>query len=185
MALLRYPLEAFVADAKHLMASSNDVADILNRGSTLQERLIATPDWLPEAVRRPRGSGANPNHGSYLLYCETPGGEGLTVTAVLWGPGDHAGPHDHHTWGLIGLVQNTIQETRFRRLDDGQRPEYALLEQDRVDTFQPGQVSVLTPGSDEIHQMDNPATGSRWRSTSTGETWRGWSAASSTPPLGR
>jgi predicted metal-dependent enzyme (double-stranded beta helix superfamily) len=125
----------------------------------LLERLIRDPDCLPEPVRTPLGRGANPNHGSYLLYREQPGGPGLTVTAVVWGPGDHAAPHDHHTWGLIGVVQNGIQETRFRRLDDRTRDDHATLERDRVARLRAGEVSLLIPDEDEIHQMDNPTGG--------------------------
>ena len=84
-----------------------------------------------------------------------PGGEGLTVTVVVWGPGDHADPHDHHTWGMIGVVENAIQETRFRRLDDRSRPDWAQLEKDKTGLYKPGEVSVLIPDVDEIHQMDN------------------------------
>ena len=56
---------------------------------------------------------------------------------------------------MIGVMSNTLSETRFRRLDDRSNPEYALLEKDRVGTFSPGEVSLLVPDVDEIHQMDN------------------------------
>lgn len=157
MTPVRYPLDEFVEDTRRVLSTSGGVAEVLGRGSSLLERFIRTPECPPEELRIPNGAGSNPNHGSYLLYRETPHGEGLTINAEVWGPGDHAAPHDHHTWGLIGVVQNSIQETRFRRLDDGRRPDYALLEQDWVSTFQPGQVSTLTPDLDEIHQMDNPS----------------------------
>ena len=77
------------------------------------------------------------------------------MTAVVWGPGDHAAPHDHHTWGMIGVLENSLAETRFRRLDDRSNPEYARLEKDRVMDNRPGEVTLLIPDVDEIHQMDN------------------------------
>ena len=55
------------------------------------------------------------------------------------------------------MVNNALTETRFRRLDDGSDPEYDLLEKDRVSTFRSGEISLLVPGVDEIHQMDNPS----------------------------
>jgi predicted metal-dependent enzyme (double-stranded beta helix superfamily) len=58
---------------------------------------------------------------------------------------------------MIGVMNNTLQETRFRRLDDRSQPDYARLEQDRVSLFKPGEVSLLIPELDEIHQMDNPS----------------------------
>ena len=100
----------------------------------------------------PRGRGPGQTTASYALYR---GASGLLITAVVWGPGDHSAAHDHHTWGMIGVMNNALTETRFRRLDDGSNPEYALLEKGRVGNFVPGEVSLLTPEVDEIHQMDN------------------------------
>ena len=77
------------------------------------------------------------------------------MTTVVWGPGDHVGPHDHCTWGMIGVMDNGITETRFTRHDDRSRDDYAELERDRETLVRPGEVSLLVPDVDEIHQMDN------------------------------
>ena len=119
MTLTRYSLDQFIADMNALVASQPDPASIFDRGSAYLERLIGDPEAIPERFRQPSGRGSRPNHGSYALYR----GPGLFVSSVVWGPGDHAGPHDHHTWGMIGVVDNAIQETRFRRLDDRDRED--------------------------------------------------------------
>jgi predicted metal-dependent enzyme (double-stranded beta helix superfamily) len=98
------------------------------------------------------GKGSRPNHGSYALY---QGDSGLLVTAVVWGPGDHASPHDHGTWGMIGVMDNALTETRFRRVDDRTKEGFATLEKDRTSQFKPGEITLLIPEVDEIHQMDN------------------------------
>jgi predicted metal-dependent enzyme (double-stranded beta helix superfamily) len=149
-----YTLDDFIHDMEGLVDSGADHAAIFDRGAPWLERLINNPDCIPEEYRGPVGKGPRPNHGSYVLH-RSP--NGLLVTAVVWGPGDHTGPHDHHTWGMIGVMNNTLQETRFRRLDDGSQADYAHLEKDRVAMFKPGEVSLLVPGVDEIHQMDNPS----------------------------
>ncbi|MCS5654824.1 MAG: cysteine dioxygenase family protein, partial [Dehalococcoidia bacterium] len=77
------------------------------------------------------------------------------VTAVVWGAGDHLGPHDHRTWGMIGILETGITETRYRRVDDYDVDGYAKLEKDRVATCKPGEITLLVPIEDEIHQMDN------------------------------
>jgi predicted metal-dependent enzyme (double-stranded beta helix superfamily) len=153
MTALKYSLEEFTHDMEALLEEQPDQARIFDTGVSHLERLISNADAIPSKYRVPVGKGRRPNHGSYLLYR---GESGLLITAVVWGPGDHASPHDHHTWGMIGVMNNTLSETRFRRLDDGSDAEYALLEKDRVTTFIPGEVSLLIPDSDEIHQMDNP-----------------------------
>ncbi|MHB8574964.1 MAG: cysteine dioxygenase family protein [Dehalococcoidia bacterium] len=150
---VRYSLDDFIHDMGDLVASNPDQAVLFDRGSNYLARLVKDPDAVPEAYRLPSGKGSRPGHGSYALHR----GPGLFVSAVVWGPGDHAGPHDHRTWGMIGVLGNAIEETRFRRVDDGERPDFARLEKDRMTLVKPGEVSILTPGVDEIHEMNNPS----------------------------
>ena len=151
MVLTRYSLEDFIQDMTSLIADSPDQPLLFEKGTRLLERLVQDPEAIPESFRRPSGNGRRPNHGSYALHR----GPGLFVSSVVWGPGDHAGPHDHHTWGMIGVVGNGIEETRFRRVDDRDREDFARLVKDRTTRVLPGEVSLLVPEIDEIHQMDN------------------------------
>jgi predicted metal-dependent enzyme (double-stranded beta helix superfamily) len=151
MTLTKYTLDEFIHDMTDLVATQPDQATLFDRGSGLIERLVRAPESIPEQYRRPSASGRRPGGGSYVLHR----GPGLSVTSVVWGPGSHAGPHDHHTWGMIGVMDNAIQETRFRRVDDRQREAYATLEKDRAVLVKSGEVSLLIPDVDEIHQLDN------------------------------
>jgi predicted metal-dependent enzyme (double-stranded beta helix superfamily) len=146
-----YDLDQFVADMTDLVRGHPEQADLFDRASVYLERLIRNPNALPEQFRRPIGSGKRANHGSYALHR----GEGLFVSSVVWGPGDRIGPHDHQTWGLIGVMDHVIQETRYRRVDDRDRDGFAVLEEDRSTLVKPGEVTLLVPGVDEIHRMDN------------------------------
>src|SRR5438552_1375360 len=146
-----YDLDQFVADMNDLVKSQPDQGKLFDKGSAYLERLVRYPSCIPEEFKRPSGKGKRANHGSYALYR----GEGLFVSAVVWGPGDYVGPHDHQTWGMIGVIGNAIQETRFRRVDDRDREGFARLEQDRTTLVKPGDVSLLIPEVDEIHAMDN------------------------------
>jgi predicted metal-dependent enzyme (double-stranded beta helix superfamily) len=58
---------------------------------------------------------------------------------------------------MIGVMGNAIEETRFRRVNDRTRPDHAVLEKDRAVLVKPGEVSLLIPDQDEIHQLDNPS----------------------------
>ena len=149
--LTTYDLDQFVADMNELLASQPDQAKLFDRGSACLERLVRNPNCIPEQFQRPAGRGKRPNHGSYALYR----GPGLFVSAVVWGPGDRVGPHDHQTWGMIGVMGNGILETRYRRVDDRDREGFAILEKDRATLVKPGDVSLLIPEIDEIHRMDN------------------------------
>lgn len=151
MVVTRYSLDQFVGDMQDLVASQPDQAQLFDRGSSYLERLCSDPGALPEEFARPSGKGKRPNHGSYALHRS----DGLFVSAVVWGPGDYVGPHDHKTWGMIGVLGNAIQETRYRRVDDRDRDDFARLEKDRTTLVKPGDVSLLIPDVDEIHRMDN------------------------------
>ena len=152
MTAVKYSLNEFILNMEALLKVQPDQGKIFDTGSAWLERLVRVPGAIPAQFRVPSGSGKRPNHGSYLLH---QGESGLSVTAVVWGPGDHAAPHDHRTWGMIGVMDNALTETRFRRVDDRSRDGYAKLEQDRRAVVKPGEVSLLIPEVDEIHQMDN------------------------------
>jgi predicted metal-dependent enzyme (double-stranded beta helix superfamily) len=152
MTTVKYALDDLVHDLEALLKQHPDQQKIFDTGSSFLSRLVNNPEAIPPQYRVPVGRGTRPNHGSYLLHR---GESGLSVTAVVWGPGDHASPHDHRTWGMIGVMDNALTETRFRRLDDRSREDHARLEKDRAALVRPGEVSLLIPDVDEIHQMDN------------------------------
>ncbi|MCH8801531.1 MAG: cysteine dioxygenase family protein [Chloroflexi bacterium] len=152
MTTVKYSLEEFTHDMESLLKSQPGNQQIFDKGTVWLERLISNPDSIPAEFRLPLGVGPRPNHASRLLY---QGESGLQVTAVVWGAGEHLGPHDHQTWGMIGILENALTETRYRRVDDRDVDGYAKLEKDRSATFKPGEITLLIPVEDEIHQMDN------------------------------
>ena len=152
MTAVKYSLDEFIYDMESLLREQPEQEKIYDKGSALLERLIANPSAIPDEYLAPVGRGARSNHGSYALY---QGDSGLLVNSVVWGPGDHASPHNHGTWGMIGVMGNHLTETRFRRVDDYSVEGYARLEQDRSVEFTSGEITLLIPEVDEIHQMDN------------------------------
>ncbi|MBM3926832.1 MAG: hypothetical protein FJ320_12850 [SAR202 cluster bacterium] len=152
MAAVKYSLQDFIADMDSLLSSKPDQKRIFDKGSTYLERLIGNPEAIPAEYRRPLGRGPRPHHGTYRLH---KGSNGLSLISVVWGPGDHIDPHDHHTWGMIGVMDNFLAETRFKRVDDRRKKDYARIEKDRLAVSKPGEVSLLVPDVDEIHQIDN------------------------------
>lgn len=149
--LTSYSLEQFAADLMDLVKSQPDQATLFERGSAYLERFIQNPNAIPEKYQQPFANGKRTNHGSYALHRS----EGLFISSVVWGPGDSIKPHDHRTWGMIGFMKNTIQETRYRRVDDREREGFATLEKDRTMLMKPGEVCLLVPDEDEIHRLDN------------------------------
>jgi predicted metal-dependent enzyme (double-stranded beta helix superfamily) len=56
---------------------------------------------------------------------------------------------------MVGVIENEIQETRFRRQDDGAKPGFADLEVTAVKKNAAGMVSCLVSPDDDIHEMNN------------------------------
>ena len=130
-----------------ITSAENSPVKIVTAAKPLLAKLVQRADCIEPKFKK-RGA---TEYGRYMLH-RAPR---FNVTAVVWGPGDAAKAHNHDTWGLVGVVENEIQETRFRRLDDGSKAEYAKLEVKNVLKNSAGMVSSLVPPDDDIHEMNN------------------------------
>ncbi len=142
-----YSLASFIADMERITGAQRSPAKIVAEAKPLLAKLIRNPGCL-EAKFKKRGV---TEYGRYMLHRA----KNFNVTAIVWGPGDNAKAHNHFTWGLVGVIENEIQETRFRRLDDGSNPAYAKLEIKGILKNSAGLVSCLVPPDDDIHEMNN------------------------------
>jgi len=145
-----YSLEQFVKDLDALTARESDPAVITTKAAPLLARLCENPDAIPARYRTaPVGQ-----RGRYILH-RAPR---FNITAVVWRPGDEAASHDHETWGLVGVVENEIQETRYVSRGARSLGGKVALEVREVLRHKAGAVSRLVPPHDEIHAMHNPTT---------------------------
>jgi len=151
MVAATYGLEQFVADMRELVAARRGDERLFERGAAYLERLLRTRSAIDERYLR---LGANPTRPDVSMFAlhRSPG---LFVSSVVWGAGVASSIHDHGTWGLVGVLDSEIEETRYRRVDDRRDPNVARLERDRVIRSRSGEVSLLRPDIDEIHRMHN------------------------------
>jgi len=142
---MSYSLQDFIGDLDRITREESDAHTITGRAAPLLGRLVESRAGIPpEYLRSPVGQ-----RGRYILH-RSPR---FNVTSVVWRPGDRAGAHNHETWGVIGVIDNEIEETRYRVTETGAgRAHLATL---RVMRHGPGAVSRLVPG-DEVHAMYNP-----------------------------
>ena len=105
---------------------------------------------LDASVRAPDGE----RHGRHLLHLDP--GSGIAVIAMAW-PG-HADslPHDHGTWGTVGVVDGTLRLTTYDRLDDGHDPAHARLAATCCTRVERGAIASVLPPHDEVHRIENP-----------------------------
>ena len=142
-----YSLQDFIEDLDRITRAESAQENIVAKAKPLLAKLIQQRDCIDEKYTR-RGANA---YGRYMLHRAPL----FNVSSVVWGPGDNAKAHNHDTWGLVGVIENEIQETRFRRKDDGTKARYAELEVTGVQNNKAGMVSCLVAPSDDIHEMNN------------------------------
>jgi len=142
-----YSLQDFIQDLDRITRGDSAQAKIVAAVKPLLAKLVSQPDCIEPRYKK-RGATA---YGRYMLHRAPL----FNISSVVWGPGDNAKAHNHDTWGMVGVIENEIQETRFRRKDDGAQPEFADLEITAVITNTPGMVSCLVSPDDDIHEMHN------------------------------
>lgn len=140
-----YTLDAFIADLDRITREESAAERITERAAPLLAQLVQNPSSIPAKYLRSPAE----TRGRYMLHR----GPRFNVTSVIWRPGDTAGAHNHETWGVIGVIDNEIEETRYRVSESG--GGNAKLEVTRVMRHRRGAVSRLIPG-DEVHRMHNP-----------------------------
>ena len=130
-----YSLQEFIQDLDRITLNEASQAKIVEGGQTFTRQTCAAKG-LHRAQFRKRGATA---YGRYMLH-RAPR---FNISSVVWGPGDNAKAHNHDTWGMVGVIENEIQETRFRRKDDGANTAFADLEVTAVLKNSAGMVSCL------------------------------------------
>jgi predicted metal-dependent enzyme (double-stranded beta helix superfamily) len=145
--IARYSLQQFIQDLDRITRAHSAPEEIIAEAKPLLAQLVRNPDCIEPRFKK-RGAAT---YGRYMLHRAPL----FNVTAVVWGPGDGAKAHNHDTWGLVGVLVNELQETRFRRRDDGSQQGFADLEIKSVNTNAAGMVSTLLPPGDDIHEMLN------------------------------
>ena len=143
----QYSLQQFIADLDRITRSENSPEKIVAMAKPLLVQLIKNPDCIESRFKQ---HGVK-SYGRYMLHRAPL----FNVTSVVWGPGDGAKAHNHDTWGLVGVLENELQETRFRRRDDGSKEGFADLEIKSVNRNVTGTVSTLLAPEDDIHEMLN------------------------------
>jgi predicted metal-dependent enzyme (double-stranded beta helix superfamily) len=82
----------------------------------------------------------------------------FSARLYIYEPGQYTPIHDHNSWGVYGCVSEKIEVIRYRRQDDETRQGYARLHETERVILQPGDMSVVQPLNEGIHQAGNPTT---------------------------
>jgi len=142
------------------MAKSENVEAIMERGGSLISELSLNPDFVDdcltkilidnEFMSRQKDSVWT----NEIAIFRSPD-RSFSLLMYIWDAELSDIIHDHNAWGIIGVARGSLEETKYRRLDDGSREDYAELEPLETKTFSPGQVTSVLPLNRGIHQMSN------------------------------
>lgn len=125
---------------------------IIREVSLATKQLCADDRWLEERHR----VGSPDCYTRHLLHHDPE--NRFVVLALVWMPGQMTPIHDHSCWGVMGILQNSLEEVCYDRLDDGKRPDFAELEQSRGTDVGRGSVAYLLPPYEEIHRIGNTSS---------------------------
>lgn len=132
--------EAFIQSARAAWAALPDTESRMKKIKILLEGLVNDPAVREHAKSWPCTEG----HKNLLLY-EDPD-YGFVVNAVVRTPGRDGRIHDHaHAWTAYGVLDGIERLERYRRLDDGRKPDYALIQLESISEGTPGKVDLVQP----------------------------------------
>jgi 3-mercaptopropionate dioxygenase len=143
----RYALADFIQALDRITRTESSQAKIVAAAKPLLAELVQNPNCIEPRFKQHSGK----IYGRYMLHRAPL----FNISSVVWGPGDKAKAHNHDTWGLVGVLENELQETRFQRRDDGTKEGWADLEVTVVNRNKAGMVSTLLAPDDDIHEMLN------------------------------
>lgn len=137
-------LEQFVHEMTDLTTGRDyaDEPELVGKVGDLMHQLVENPDAVASRFRERTAS--NTPSARYMLHRSPT----FNVSSIVWAPGAVVAPHNHETWGAIGVLSNNIEERRYELGADD------LLDERGSQRHQPGAVSLLIP-DDDIHSMHN------------------------------
>jgi len=111
-------------------------------------------------VLKPQHFKDDPDHyarNAVYIAGSTPGGEGLSLYALVWNPGQWTPIHDHATWGVVGVVRGVLEERNFIRLDQDHSADSGIrLVRSGPILLAERTVTSFVPNPDHIHMTGVP-----------------------------
>jgi len=132
--------EKFIQDVRAAWAELQDTEARMKRVKVWLEGLVKDPTIQEHSKNWPSTEG----HKNLLLY-EDPDYQ-FVVNAVVRTPGRYGRIHDHaHAWTAYGVLDGTERLERYRRIDEGKKEGYALIELESLAEGNPGKVDLVPP----------------------------------------
>ena len=149
-----YTLQNFIEDCRASIKNSGSPAECVRKTvPVLFELLNGDRSFL-----EPKHFQSDPEHyaRNAVFFDDT---NTMSLFALVWLPGQQTPIHDHGTWGAVGILEGTLGESNFIRVDD-QGPAATsgidLVSGGEI-RLAPGSVTSFVPNPDHIHIAGNPS----------------------------
>jgi len=150
MTTIIHTLYEFEEQVRQVLLQSHSEKEIVNKIQPYFQSLLETQGLIPTSYKQPNVD----KYRQFLLY--KPKDEAFSIVSFVWGPGQTAPIHDHLVWGLVGIYEGSIEETRYRKIYDAtEESDYNL---EIVDTViaEKNDISFVYPPNADIHSVRNP-----------------------------
>ncbi|MEO0477879.1 MAG: cysteine dioxygenase family protein [Planctomycetota bacterium] len=144
-----FTLADFVRDVEQVLDQRPSLPITIKEVGKSLFKLCSDDSWLPESHRATKDD----CYARHLLHKDRQ--NRFVVLALVWKPGQATPIHDHSCWGLMGILQNALEEIAYERLDDGSRPGFAELRELQGGQVVKGSTSYLLPPYQEVHKIGN------------------------------
>lgn len=142
--------QSFENTIRTVLHEANSDKEIVDRLQPHFQSFITLDGLVPQKYKSPKGD----KYSQYLLY--KPGDEVFSIVAFIWGPGQSAPIHDHLTWGLVGVYEGAIEETRYKNVKSKEKENGFELEVINTVIAKKHDISFVYPPNADIHSVRNP-----------------------------
>jgi predicted metal-dependent enzyme (double-stranded beta helix superfamily) len=145
-------MDRFVQKTRDLFAEEADLEKRWHELTPILAELLADPE-VQEASKRWPDCTVKDGRAENLLFYEDPD-YGFAINGLIKGGSRQAGErtrvHDHgHIYTLYGVLDGRERIERYRRTDDGSKPDYRPIERTEDTMVGPGEIDLVKPY--EVH----------------------------------
>jgi len=145
-------LDIFLRECREMITGSQYPVDCVEKIAPSMYRLLNSD----KSFLKPEHFRSDPDH--YVrnaIYFD--GNDTLSLFALVWLPGQWTPIHDHGTWGVVGVLEGTLEERNLIRVDTQEKDALENIELVRggVILLSPGAVTSFVPNPDHIHVTGN------------------------------
>ncbi|MBC7475142.1 MAG: cysteine dioxygenase family protein [Candidatus Sericytochromatia bacterium] len=138
-----YNFSNFVAELEEIVSKSSSDKEIIHHSSNSMKKLLSNHELIQDEHLS----------GEPTIYKSAD--NGFIIQLFTWSPGCETPVHDHETWGIMGLYENSLKiaEYCFLPIDNNQTE----LREIQTYVAEKGDVCYIIQPDEDIHHISNPS----------------------------